>query len=409
MPRWGLNAAQREAKPRPEEAPTDTPTPEAPDVAAAPMNPFGMSAQAWWDSYIVRDQAMTVPAFRRAVTLISSQLGQLKLTQLNSAGKPVVPVPFLRQPDPKETTSSLLTKTIEDLCLWGNAYWWNPRWNSPDGWRFIDSVPKHRSIERIPPEDVAKVTREGFTLYVYGKTGTPRPVEVPLEAVIMFDAPAGHWLRDGARTLQTAQMLEDAVRNYAKTPSPSVVLKNQGARRTTAQVQELLATYEASRAARATAYVGRDIDVSSMGFDAQQIALADARAYTVLDIARLTGVPSLYLSQGIHNSSHQYANLTQQRLDLHLAMQPFATAIEQRLSFDDVTGAGYTVAFDFTPFLRADPMMRAEWYATLIPLGVMTVEQAQALEQLDPVPNAPTKADPHGGIEGPNRTGTTGA
>lgn len=399
-----VNAAQRETAPRPEDA---TEIGEATDVGAATANPFGMAAQAWWDSYIVRDQAMTVPAFRRAVTVISSSLGNLKLNQLNSDGKPVIPVPFLRQPDPKTTTAALLTRTVEDLCLWGAAYWWNPNWNRADGWRFRDSIRKHRSIERIPPEDVAKVTRQGFTLYVYDDQGIPHPVEVPLEAVIMFEAPAGHWLRDGARTLQTAQLLEDAVRTYARTPLPQAIIRNQGARKTPQQVADLLATYEASRAQRSTAYVGRDLDVTSFGFDAQQIALTDARAQVVLDIARLTGVPTIYLSQGVPQTSHQYSNLTQQRLDLHLAMQPFATAIEQRLSFDDVTGAGYTVAFDYTPFVKVDPMYRADWYSKLIPLGVMTVEQAQALEQLDPVPNAPTRQDPSGGIEGPNRTGTT--
>lgn len=224
----------------------------------------------------------------------------------------------------------------------------------------------------------------------------------------MFEAPSGHWLRDGARTIQTAQLLEDAVRNYAKTPLPSAIIRNQGARKTPQQVQEILATYESARASRSTGYVGRDLDITTLGWSAQDIALSEARAACVLDISRLTGVPPLYLAQGIQNSSHQYANLTQQRIDLHAAIQPFATAIEQRLSFDDVTGSGYTVEFDFTPFLRVDPMMRADWYSKLIPLGVMTPEQAAAFEQLDPTPDAPTKADPHGGIEGPNRTGTTG-
>lgn len=403
--RWGrLEAAQREAAARPDDA---TPSPEATDTGMVVPNPMGVAAQAWWDTYVVRDQAMTVPAYRRAVTLISSSLGNLKLNQLDPSGHPVIPVPFLRQPDRKVTTASLLTRTVEDLCHWGAAYWYNPAWNQPDGWRFRDSVKKHRNIERIPPEDVARITREGYTIYRYGREGVPHPVQVPLEAVIMFEAPAGHWLRDGARTIQTAQLLEDAARTYARTPLPQAVIRNQGARKTPAQVQELLANYEASRAQRSTAYVGRDLDITSFGFDAQQIALSDARAQVILDVARLTGVPPLYLAQGIQNSSHQYANLTQQRLDLHQAMVPFAIAIEQRLSFDDVTGQGYTVAFDWAPFLRVDPQARADWYATLIPLGVMTPQQAAAMEQLDPTPNAPGAAAPNGGIEGPNRTGTT--
>lgn len=406
MPLWSreVSAAKREEAPRPDEAATVGAT----DVGAPVPNPFGMMAQAWWDSYVVRDQAMTVPAFRRATQLVAASISNLKLQQIGPDGKAVIPVPFLRQPDSKSTTQSLLARTVEDLCLWGTAYWLNPNWNSPAGWRFADTVKKHREIIRIPPEDVAKVTHHGFTVYKYDDQGIPHPYEVPVEAVIMFEAPAGHWLRDGARTIQTAQLLEDAVRNYAKTPLPSAIIRNQGARKTPQQVQEILATYEAARSTRSTGYVGRDLDITTLGWSAQDIALSEARAQVVLDISRLTGVPPLYLAQGIQNSSHQYANLTQQRIDLHAAIQPFATAIEQRLSFDDVLGAGYTAQFDFTPFLRVDPMMRADWYVKLIGAGVMTPEQAAAFEQLEPTPDAPTSVDPHGGIEGPNRTGTTG-
>ena len=398
-----LTAAQREAR-APEQAPAE------PSDVAAPraLDPFAGIIPGYYDTHIERHQAMTVPAFRRAVQVIAGSLGQLKLAQLDSANKNVVPIPFLRQPDPKRTTQVIISQTIEDLCLWGAAYWYNPRWATADGWRFSgSSTPKHKSVERIAPEDVALVRHDGYTIYRYDSKGVQHPVKVPLEAIIMFEAPSGHWLRDGSRTLQTAQLLEDAVRTYAKTPLPQVVIQNAGPRKTPQQVQELLSSYEASRSQRSTAYTGRDLSITSLGFDAQQIALSEARAQVVLDIARMTGVPSLYLSQGIQNSSHSYSNLTQQRLDLWAAMQPFAHAIEQRLSFDDVTGQGYTVAFDMSSFLRVDPMYRADLYAKAITSGWMTVEEVRAFEQLEPTPNAPGPGDPDGGIEGPNRTGTT--
>jgi hypothetical protein len=51
----------------------------------------------------------------------------------------------------------------------------------------------------------------------------------------------------------------------------------------------------------------------------------------VLDIARITGIPALYLSQGISDSSMSYTTTTQQRLDLHAALLPFAAAVAERL------------------------------------------------------------------------------
>lgn len=362
----------------------------------------------WWDSYIARDTAMTVPAYRRAVQIVAGSISTLKLTMKDTGQNPITPIPFLRQPDPRVTTQSLLAKTVMDMCHFGYAYWYNENWNVKDGWRFPDTKsPKHRSIIRVAPEDVALVRPTSVTLYTYDYQGVPHPIEVPPEAVIIFEATGGHWLKDGSRALNTMQMLEDAVRMYAQTPLPQTVIKNQGARKTPEDVEKLLTAIESARTRRSTAYVGRDLELDTMGWDAQQIALSEARAQQVLEIARVSGIPPLYLAQGIQGSSHNYSNLTQQRLDLHSALVPFTTAIAQRLSFDDVTGNGFTVDFDYTPFLRVDPTMRASLYNTLIPLGVMTPEEARAFEQLTPTPNMPTPTDPSGGIEGQPRTGTT--
>lgn len=377
------------------------------DTTAASAN-TGVLSNIWWDSYIARDTAMTVPAYRRAVQIVSGSISTLRLTMKDSEQQPVVPIPFLRQPDPKVTTQALLARTVADLCHFGYAYWYNPNWNVKDGWRFPDTrLPKHKHIIRVAPEDVALIKTQQITLYEYDYQGIPHPVEVPPEAVIIFEAPAGHWLKDGARALSTMQMLEEAVRMYAQTPLPQTVVKNQGARKTPEDVEKLLTAIESARTRRSTAYVGRDLELDTMGWDAQQIALSEARAQQVLEIARVTGIPALYLSQGIQGSSHNYSNLTQQRLDLHSALTPFTNAIQQRLSFDDVTGNGFTVEFDYTPFLRVDPTMRADLYSKLVPLGIMTPEEARAFEQLKPTPNMPTATDPAGGIEGQPRTGTT--
>lgn len=365
----------------------------------------------WSDHYTTRDAALTVPAFRRAVTLVGSTLGQMHLRQLDSKRQVITTSSFLRQPDPKRTLAALLSDTYTDLALWGAAYWYNPRWASEHGWRYFGSPQrKHRSIERIAPEDVAQVTHKSYTLYRYDEKGVSHPVTVPTDAVIAFECSAGHWLRDGASTISTAQLADQATRMYLSTPVPTTVLKNNGPRKSAAQVEELLSIVEESRRKRSTAYVGRDIDLVSFGFDSAQIGLESAQAQIHLDIARLTGIPALYLSQAVIGSSLTYSNMTQQRLDLHAALQPFATAVEQRLSFDDVTGGGTFVQVDFGPFLRVDPMMRADLYSKLIPLGVMSVEQAQVFEELSPIEqtDSPNSTDPGGGIEGPNRSGTGG-
>lgn len=333
------------------------------------------------------DVAHQVPAYRRARSLIASSLSQLPVHQYRiSTGERGSSVPFLRQPDPNRVRSAFLADILGDLCDYGVAYALNPRWDSAAGWRdaATPNGRKHRSVVYLPAVDVLDVDANGYRI-VERRPGDPnvREAYVPARAVIGFECSAGGWLKDGARVITTARMLEDAARLYASAPMPTTLLKNAGPRKTPEQVTELLDTLEAARRQRATAYIGRDLELESMGWDANQIALGEARSHSVLDVARLTGVPVIYLSQGPNEASMTYSNQTQARLDLHAAMTPYATAIAERLSMDDVTGEGNRVEFDFAEWLRVDPTMRANLYAQMIPLGVLTVAEARAMENLN--------------------------
>jgi hypothetical protein len=58
------------------------------------------------------------------------------------------------------------------------------------------------------------------------------------------------------------------------------------------------------------------------------------------------------------------------------------TAIEQRLTLDDITLRGTTVRFNLDDFLRGNAGDRADIYTKLIPLGVLSVEEARNLEDM---------------------------
>ena len=334
--------------------------------------------ELWMSSEV----AQQVPAYRRARVLLAGQLSQLPLRQFRrSTGEALPSIPFLRRPDPGRVSSALWSDVIGDLADHGVAYALNPLWNQPEGWR--DGT-KHKIVKHLPVIDVLDVTTDSYRIQ-YGRPGssTYREEVVPARAIIAFECPAGQWLKHGARALTTGRMLEEAVRLYASNPSPSTLLRNTGPRKTPEQVQELLDQLEMSRKTRATTYLGRDLELEHFGFDANAIALSESRANNVLEIARLTGIPSIYLSQGPNEASMMYSNQTQARLDLHAAMTPFSTAIAERLSMDDVSSEGVRVEYNFSEWLRVDPMMRAELYTKLVPLGILTVEEARVLENLN--------------------------
>jgi phage portal protein BeeE len=103
------------------------------------------------------------------------------------------------------------------------------------------------------------------------------------------------------------------------------------------------------------------------------------------EISRLAGIPAYYLSADM-NTSMTYANIIDERKQLvALAFQPYISAIEQRLSMDDISTAGHYVKFDLdSSFLRVDPMERLLVLEKMLALGLITTEQAMEMEDLTP-------------------------
>jgi HK97 family phage portal protein len=102
----------------------------------------------------------------------------------------------------------------------------------------------------------------------------------------------------------------------------------------------------------------------------------------VSEIARLMGIPEWYLGAAA-GGSMTYSNVTDERKTLvDFSLRPIMTAIEQRLTLDDITLRGTSVRFNLDDFLRGNAKDRADIYTKLIPLGVLTVDEARNLEDM---------------------------
>jgi hypothetical protein len=84
------------------------------------------------------------------------------------------------------------------------------------------------------------------------------------------------------------------------------------------------------------------------------------------------------------NNSMTYQNILDGRKEfVAYSLQPFISAIENRLSMDDITRHGNIVRFAIDEtFLRADTMTRLMVIEKMIALGLMTTQQAIEDEQL---------------------------
>jgi len=81
-----------------------------------------------------------------------------------------------------------------------------------------------------------------------------------------------------------------------------------------------------------------------------------------------------------------YQNILDGRKELvAYSLQPYISAIENRLSMDDLTRHGNVVKFAIDEtFLRADTNARLDALEKMLSLGLIDLEQAQQMEQLTP-------------------------
>jgi HK97 family phage portal protein len=170
---------------------------------------------------------------------------------------------------------------------------------------------------------------------------------------------------------------------YSETPIPTVALKNSGPDLPAEQVDALLDAWEEARANRGTAYLNNTIDAQVMGFSARDVQLVEAKNMAATAIARLANLDPVWVGAGIPGSSLTYAN----RVDLYrglldTALRPIMSLFEQRLSMPDVTPRGHTIKFDTTAFLRANPTELADLITKLVPLGVLTTDEAKMVLDL---------------------------
>jgi len=115
------------------------------------------------------------------------------------------------------------------------------------------------------------------------------------------------------------------------------------------------------------------------------MAYSDAIFNLATEVARLCNIPAYYVSAD-QNNSMTYANVTDERKQfLTMSLQPFISAIEDRLSMDDITARGNVVLFDIDKnFLRTDPLVELAVIREMLDLQLITVEQAMGMTDLTP-------------------------
>ena len=331
----------------------------------------------YFPALVSRQMALGVPAIKRCRDLISGTLASVPLEYYKkSTGEKIAAPRWVEQPSKHQPLYETLYFTLDSLLMYGQAFWQITEVYAEDG--------------RMARANWVANTKVGFitdpaTNFIteYNIDGKPVPMS-GLGSLITFQKDEGI-LGIGARTIQAALDVQRAAAVAAATPMSSGIIKNSGADLPPTEVSALLAAWKRSRQNNSTAYLTSTLNYEPTSFSPKDMLYNEAIQNLATECARLCSVDPYYVSAS-QNTTMTYANVQDERKQLiSLALQPYITAIETRLSMDDITNSQNYVRFavDET-FLRADTMERLTAIEKMISLGLITVEQAQELEDLSP-------------------------
>jgi HK97 family phage portal protein len=350
------------------------------EAQAAPQvlgeySPYAMPFQY---AYVSREDALSVPALQRCRNLLSGTIGAIPLELYKKSTNEELGSPaWLEQPTYSQPRSVTIAYTVESLLLYGQSFWKVIEVYQEDG--------RPSRFEWIANNRVT-ITLDSTNTFVksYAVDGMTLPMD-GLGSLVTFQSLLPGILNTGVQTIRAAIDVQKAATIAASTPMATGYIKNTGADLDPKEVQGLLASWKMARNNRSTAYLTSTLEYNPVSFSPKDMMYNEAIQNLATEIARLCNVPAYYVSAEMNNSM-TYANVQDERKQfLSLSLQPFISAIEDRLSMDDITARGNVVKFDIDKnFLRTDPLQELAVIEKLLSLNLITQEQAMEMTDLTP-------------------------
>jgi len=344
---------------------------------------------SWWggNSYggynnyanaILRQDAMAVPTVSRCQALITGIIASIPLEMYSlKTGEELPNYVWVDQPDKRQPRSVTIAWTIDSLLHYGISFWRCTEVYQDDN--------RPARFEWVQNDLVTTKYNWDNTEVEYYMVNN---VRVPMEGVgslITFQALGQGLLVRAANTIRAALDIEKAAAIAAQTPMPTSVIKNNGADLPDEQVSGIMNAWKLARQNRSTAYLTSTLDVQQFGFSPKDMAYAEAKQFYALELARACNVPAEMVDAQVMRSQ-TYQNVLDARKEFFAyTLQPFVTAIEDRLSMDDLTPRGQVVRFSVDEtFLRGNPLDRLAVTEKLLTLGLIDINQAKEMEDLTP-------------------------
>lgn len=331
---------------------------------------------------IDRNFALQVASVARCRNLIAGVISSIDLALYKkSTGEKLGSPIWLEQPDIRQPRSVTISATVDSLIFYSVAYWRVTSLYADDG--------RPSGFEWVANNRVTYTTNQyGTEVKDYFVDGEIVPMG-GIGSLVTFQSLLPGVLQSASTTIRAAYDIQKASAVSASTPMATTVLKNNGADLPEAQIQGILAGWKAARQNRSTAYLTSTLSVENIGFSPKDMMYNEASQYLSTEIARAMNVPAYMISSDMNNSM-TYQNIIDGRKEfVAYSLQPYISAIEDRLSMNDITNASNQVRFAVDDsFLRVDAKDRLDIIEKMLNLQLIDVNQARSMEQLTPLGDA---------------------
>ena len=346
---------------------------EAPQIMSDAYLTYGN----FFPTVVTRAQALQVPSIKRCRDLICGTIASIPLEYYKkSTGEKITAPRWVHQPSKSQPRFETLYFTLDSLLMHGVSYW-----------QITETYLEDNRMANANWVSNSRVTfnTDSTNSFVtqYFLDGAPLPMS-GIGSLITFQKDEGI-LAVGGSTIKAALDAQKSASVALETPSATGYLKNSGADLPPAEVSGLLAAWKRARQNNGTAYLTSTLEYQTTGFSPKDMAYQDAIQGLATECARLCSVDPYYVSASM-NTSMTYSNVIDERKQLvALTLQPYVSAVEARLSMDDISTAGHYVKFSLDEtFLRTEPLERLAVLEKMLALGLITTEQAMEMEDLSP-------------------------
>lgn len=318
--------------------------------------------------------ALSVGSVYRCASILANSVSQLPMEVRR--GMDLVESPLAERPDPNSTAKEFWEQTMLSLVFRGNAYWWVT--NSQDG--------KVMALTPLNPSRVNMRVQEtrgwinGKPIYsIDGKDIQARNIK----HLTIFRRPGEHLgmspLQAGASDIETAYLIKhygDSILSNGSIPS-GVLSTDQFLNGE--QANAYRDAWNEAQKVRGLAVLGNGMKYDAIQLSPKDMMFLESQQFSVAQVARLFGIPAVWLNLGIDGSSLTYANVEDlARNYLQITLSTYLNSIEQ--AFTDLLPRTQQARFKLDALLRANLAGRVDQYEKLIPLGVMSAEEARLSE-----------------------------